>query len=379
VRNVARYPPNPWLTLSLAIAAVLTAWPQPHDSSLAFFVIVAMLVASLRFELGPLALIALFLVGLELRVAEFGLGGTSDVPETIKAALHDMVSGGNPYAPVFDPSLPNRQPFPYGPLSLLWYAPLNDPRLVEFGVSIGLLAALAIRGRPMGLAVWATAPLLYHLASDGSNDHSAGLFLLIGIVVLERMPRAGAALIGVAAGFKVYALAWLPPVFVWLGAGAFLSGILGFVVVWLPAVIAYGLGNILDALQLADAVHHQPYYSLGEVLSRFGNGQTREFLNELRLVVGAITALVVSRFARSHGAVVAAGIVIYMATLYSGFWSTSAYLVPPALLVCWYIDVWLGRDARGDGKDETRIRWPRDPIGRLIGAVDLRWPKVATG
>lgn len=378
VRKVARYPPNPWLTLSLAIAAMMTAWPQPHDGSLGFFVIVALLVASLRFRLGPLVLIVLFLIGVELRFAEFGQG-VSDVPATIKYALHDVFNGGNPYAPIFNPAIPNRQPFPYGPLSLVWYALLNDPRLMDFAVSIALLAVLAVRGRPMGLALWATMPLVVHLASDGSNDHSAALFLLIGIVVLERMPRAGAALIGVAATFKIYALAWLPPIFVWTGAGALVAGIGAFIVVWLPAVIAYGLGNIVDAFQLADAVHPLPYYSLGEVLRHLGVNPSPAPLNQLRLAVGALTALIVSSFGRSHGAVVICGTLIYIATLYSGYWSTPAYLVPPALLICWYIDVWLGRGSSVSDPDLTRIRWPRDPIGRLSVAVDNRWPKVATG
>src|SRR3712207_2144408 len=163
--------PNPWLSLSLLIAAVITAWPQAHDASLSFFVVLGTLLLSLRFRIGPLALIALVFVGIDLRYAELGRG-SSDVAEAISAGLETMLNGGNPYRDVFGPT-GEFVPFPYGPVALVWYLPMSDPRLTELVVSIALLAVLAVRGRPLGLALWATAPLTVRLATDGSNDHSA--------------------------------------------------------------------------------------------------------------------------------------------------------------------------------------------------------------
>lgn len=371
-------PPNRWLTLSLAIAAVLTAVPGARDGGLAFFLTAALLALSLRFRIGPLAVIVLFAIGLELRLVSFGTGA-SDVAGAIRVAIDGVLRGGNPYAPVFDPSIPHNPPFPYGPLVLLWYLPWRDPRVIEVLVSTAILAALAIRGRPLGLAVWATAPILLQLASDGSNDDSGALLILVALVVLERMPRAGALLIGVAAGFKIYALAWLPPVFVWAGATAFAIGVVGAIGVWLPAAVAWGVGSIVSAFRLAEATHTRLYFSLASALHAFGLPVARDAFEAFRLVAGAVAALTLSAFARSHAAVVVIGMLIYGMTLYAGFWSTPAYLVPIAAIVCWYIDVWLGPAATGvtdDDGDPTRVRWRGDPVGRLTEALDRRWPRV---
>jgi hypothetical protein len=320
---------------------------------------------SARFRLGPIGLLVLFAVGVELRYAQFGVGW-SDVPGTIQAAIDEVARGINPYAPG---ALANRAPFPYGPLALLWYGPLNDPRLQEFAVSILLLAMLCFRGQPMGLALWAAAPLTVNLASDGSNDHTAALLLLVALVVLERMPRAGALLVGVAAGFKIYALAWLPPILVWAGAGARAAGIVGTAAVWLPAALIWGPGNIIRAFQAADAVHPTAYFSLGQALSSANYKYPREVLDMLRLALGALTAVIVSPMVRTHAGVVVGGAAIYLVTLYAGFWSSPAYLIPLALVLAWYIDIWLG-------PDDPRIAWPTDPVGVISAEVDRRWPRV---
>src|SRR3954452_2490760 len=109
-----RFPPNPWLTLSLFIATLMTALPQPHDGNLAFIVLGATTLVSVRFRIGPLALIVLFAVGIELRYAEFAQG-VSDVPQTTRVAINALLSGGNPY---LVSSTPGVAPFPYGPLTL---------------------------------------------------------------------------------------------------------------------------------------------------------------------------------------------------------------------------------------------------------------------
>ena len=319
----------------------------------------------MRFRLGPVALIVLFLVGVELRYAEFGQG-VSDVAQTTVIAINALLSGQNPY---LISNFAGVAPFPYGPLSLLWYLPLHDPRVQDFAVSIALMAVLTLRGQPLGLALWATAPVLIHLASDGSNDHSAALFLLVALLVLERSPRIGAVLLGVAAGFKIYALAWLPPILFWVGVWPFVAGVVAVVAVWLPAAVAWGPTNILAAFQAADATHKTAYYSLGETLGRLRIAVPRSWLDTFRLVAGGLTAVVVSPFVRSYRGVLVGGIAIYMVTLYTGFWSTAAYLVSPMLLLSWYIDEWIGPPG-------TRIRWPRDPVGRITEKADRRWPTV---
>ena len=362
-------PPNRWLTLSLFIGTLLAATPPPRDGGLGFFVMAALLALSLRWDIGPLALVGLVVVGIELRYFSFG-AGVSDVSDVIRGAINMALHGGNPYGIGYDPTRPLGEPFPYGPLALLWYLPADDPRVLELVVSGIIMAALMIRGRPLGLAIWATSPMLVQLASDGSNDDSAGLLLLVALVVLERMPRAGAVLIGIAASFKIYALAWLPPIFFWAGGGALAAGAIAAVVAWLPAAVLWGLGPIVQSFQLSDATHAVPYYSLGQALGQLGLHPNKGPLNLFRFAAGGITTIVASALARSHAAVVIAGMLIYLVTLYAGFWSTAAYLVAIGAVICWYLDVWLAPVA------EARVRWPGDPVGRLTTWVDGRWPRV---
>ena len=59
--------------------------------------------------------------------------------------------------------------------------------------------------------------------------------------------------------------------------------------------------------------------------------------------------------------------VVFVVTLFAGWWSTFAYLAALAPVVCWHLDDWLGL---GD----LRIRWPGDPVGRATAWVDARWP-----
>jgi hypothetical protein len=365
-------PPNRWLTLSLFIGTLLAATPPPRDGGLGFLVMATLLALSLRWDIGPLALLGLFAVGVELRYFSFG-AGISGVADVTRGAIDVMLRGGNPYGIGYDPTRPLAEPFPYGPLALLWYLPWKDPRVLELIVSNVIMAALMIRGRPLGLAIWATSPMLIQLASDGSNDDSAGLLLLVALVVLERMPRAGAALIGIAAAFKIYALAWLPPIFVWAGAGALAAGVVATALGWLPAVVLWGAGPILQSFQLSDATHQVPYYSLGQALQQLGMYPDKGLLNTFRLAAGGVTTIISSALVRSHAGVVIAGMLIYLVTLYAGFWSTAAYLTAIGAVLCWYLDVWLapGREAR--------VRWPGDPVGRLTAWVDQRWPRVEPG
>ncbi len=345
----------------------MAATPPPHDGGLGFFVLAILLALSLRWDIGPLALVGLFVVGLELRYFSFG-AGVSDVGQVIRGAIDVALRGGNPYGIGYDPSRPLGEPFPYGPLALLWYLPAPDPRVLELLISNVIMAVLLIRGRPLGLAIWATSPMLVQLASDGSNDDSAALLLLVALVVLERMPRAGAALIGVAAAFKIYALAWLPPVLIWAGGEAFVIGAATTALGWLPAVVLWGIGPIIQSFQLSDATHQVPYYSLGQALTQLGLPADKGPLNLFRFAAGGLTTIITSALARSHAAVVIAGTLIYLVTLYAGFWSTAAYLVAIGGVLCWYLDVWLGPETG------ARVRWPGDPVGRLAAWADNNWP-----
>src|SRR4051794_30521963 len=114
-----RFPPNPWLTLSLFVATLMTAWPQPHDGGLAFLVLAATTLVSVRFRIGPVALIVLFAIGIELRYGD-SAGGVPDGPQTTRPAINPPLSGGT-LSLISSP--PGVAPSPWGPLPLLWSLP----------------------------------------------------------------------------------------------------------------------------------------------------------------------------------------------------------------------------------------------------------------
>lgn len=360
--------PSPrWVSLSLLIALLLISAPPPRDLSLWIIVIGALLISSLRFNVSVAALIALFVAGVDLRNAYIGVGWT-DVAEVTRAAIAQVLTGGTPYGVGYAISDPPGAPFAYGPLTLLWYLPFPDPAQLELAISVLILGLLALRGRPLGLAVYATLPILLLLASDGSNDHSAGLLILAGLVLLERLPRAGAFVLGLAVAFKPYALAWLPGLFAWGGLAAALPMLAGAGLFWLPAILLWGAGPILASYRLADQTHDLAYYSLGQVLNRYDIRLPAEAVNLLRIIFGGLAALVMLRTVRTQRAVVLGGAIVFVATLFTGFWSTYAYLAALAPVICWYLDDWLGFT--------RRIRWPGDPYGTIVAELDRRWPPI---
>jgi hypothetical protein len=84
-------------------------------------------------------------------------------------------------------------------------------------------------------------------------------------------------------------------------------------------------------------------------------------------VLGGLVTLLTMPLSRSWSAAVACGALVYLVTLYTGYWSTFSYLAALAPFVCWHLDEWLGLDAR-------RVRLPTDPVGRATAWLDARWP-----
>ena len=137
-------------------------------------VLAVTLALSLRWRLGWLVIGVLAVAGVAMRL-DLLHAGTSDVLTVTRSAIETTLAGGSPYGIGYASSSPPGAPFPYGPLALLWYLPFRaDPRVVELAVSLLVLAVLALRGRPIGLAIYALALPLLLTASDGSNDTSGG-------------------------------------------------------------------------------------------------------------------------------------------------------------------------------------------------------------
>jgi hypothetical protein len=327
------------------VAVLLTVQPSRPSSVLLVFLaatIVALLVAFRRPI--PLAAVLLLLVGgIGIRFAIYSQVG-SDVLEVTSAAIDRVFAGLNPYGVGYPESRPPGAPFPYGPLAIFWYLPLADaPRLLElFSASI-VLAALAVRGKLFGLAVYATAPVLVALSVDGSNDTSLGLLLLIAFGIAQRRPLVAAVVLAAAVAFKVSAAAWVPAFLFWGGwsvAGAF--GIAS-VVAWAPVLLLWGPASFLRSVEQANQLHgNTTIWSLGSVLRDiFGRAAVLP-LEQLRLVLGAVTAGVTLRFVRSLDGVIVAGTLVYLVTLFSGGWSTYAYFAAIGPILCWRLDDWLG-------------------------------------
>jgi hypothetical protein len=207
-------------------------------------------------------------------------------------------------------------------------------------------------------------------ATDGSNDTSAGLLILVALLVALRWPLAGGVLLALATAFKPYALAWLPAL---LGYAGSIVPLLGFLVVstatWLLPGVAWGIESLLWSFRRADEVHAQPYYSIAFALS--GDAVSRPVWQALRLAAGVCLALLSLAWVRTVAGFVVAGTLVFGATLFLGWWGTFAYLAAVAPVVCWHLDEWLG--LAGD-----RVVWPGDPVGRATAALDRRWPRVRT-
>jgi hypothetical protein len=190
-------------------------------------------------------------------------------------------------------------------------------------------------------------------------------------VVAMRAPVAGALLLAVAAGFKPYAAAWLPPLLAWAGVPLLVPFLAASAVVWLPPIVLWSPGAIIESFRLADAVHGAPWFSLAYALGVADRAQAGAF-DRLRFVFGVAVAVVTWPFVSSRRGVIVAGLLIFLATLFTGFWSTFAYFSAVAPVVCWHLDDWLGlRD--------QRVVWPGDPAGAIEAAVDRRWPSRRPG
>jgi hypothetical protein len=356
-----------WLALLLG-AALLTGTGTPPVTVVACLMLVAAtLLLSLRWQVSHLAILVLLFAGLTLRAAAVG-GGVSDVLVVTQAAIRTMLDGANPYGIGYAQSVPPGAPFAYGPMALLWYLPsAANPGRLELMLTMGLLGVFAIRGRPLGLAIYATLPALLVTSTDGSNDTSAGVLLLACLLAAQRAPVLGGALLAVAVAFKPYALAWLLPL---LAYGGIPMPLLAFLVTslicWGWAVIAWGPGPIIDSLRRADGVHPRAYYSLAWALGDVLPMSERAW-GLVRYAAGALTAIAGWTWVRSARSLVIVGIAVYLVTLFTGWWSTFAYLAAIAPVVCWHLDDWLG-------VGDLRVRWPADPVGACTAWVDRRWP-----
>jgi len=347
LRLPPRAPSVRWF-LALGVALVLAIQPNWPDA-VAITVAGAIgltLIAAARWQLRWLPAIVLVGCGLLLRYAMLHLD-TSDVSDVTSVAIRTVQYGGDPYGIPYGASRPSGAPFPYGPLALLWYMPsFRDPALIEFGVSVLLLVALAIRagkGRPIGLAVFALAPPIVLATVDGSNDTSAGLLILAALVLAGKRPVLGAVVLAAAVAFKPYALAWVPPLVLWAGLPALLAFAVASVVAWSPVLFLWGPASYLRSLAMAQETHlRQAYWSLGAIVDAVAPGAGRVLETARYFVSGAI-AVVFGRRVRSMDGVIVVGTVVFVVAQFAGYFGSYVYLAAIAPILCWRVDDWLKR------------------------------------
>ena len=349
--KLLRLPPRgrsgAWL-FALGIALVLAIQPNwPDRTAIAVAGAIGLtMVAAARWQLRWLPVAVLVLCGIALRLATSYIE-SSDVSDVTRVAIMTVQHGGDPYGVGYISSRPAGAPFPYGPLALLWYLPsLQDPTLIELGVSVALLLYFAVRagnGRPVGLALFALAPPLVLATVDGSNDTSAGLLILAALVVAERRPVAGAAILAAAVAFKPYAIAWAPPLFLWAGIPSIVAFVAASVVAWSPVLFVWGPGSYLRSLAMAQETHlRQPYWSLGAIFDSFAPGAGR-ILETVRYFIGGLIAVVGGWRVRSIDGVIVVGALVFVVAQFGGYFGSYVYLAAVAPILCWRVDDWLRR------------------------------------
>jgi hypothetical protein len=362
---------GPWI-VALAIGLILAVQPMWYDRTAVAVAgaIGLTLVAAARWQLRWLPVLVLILCGVALRLSVFG-HESSDVADVTTNAIRMMNAGFDPYGIPYMASRPAGAAFPYGPVALLWYLPFrNDPAMLEFLVSVGLLCYFGLRaanGRPIGLAVMALAPPLVLAAMDGSNDTSAGLFILAAIAVGVSRPMLGAAVLAVAVAFKAYAVAWLPAYFVWAGLPAVAAFVGASLIAWGPVLFHWGPDSFLKSLAMAQQTHmREAYWSFAAVLDSIAPGLAPRALETVRYVVAGAAAVIGARFVRSMDGVIVVGTIAFVLAQFGGYFGSYVYLAAIAPLLCWRVDDWLRM-----GLPELQHAYGRaDVLGRRPAAAE---------
>ncbi len=330
---------------------------------------------------GRVSVVVAYLVlgGLLLRWVELPDAGRgpSDVLAAIDEALEVWFGGGNPYDHEYVRTRPPGQPMPYPPGALLLHLPgyllggLSGIQLTQFafaGVAMGTLAWLGSRlswlaGLP-AVALYAGAPNLVLLATDGSNDTATGALLLLAAVALIWALDRGAdemSLIfaGTVAAFAISTKQIALPIALgmalylvrsrgWDASWRYLAGA-GVVLllmsvpflVWGPVTYVQGLFSFLG---VHDDIYGWNIWAFGQGLDITPWDKAPAGVLNVVCSLAALLALLLLPL-RSLGGGVLAGLVVLTVMLFTARWTTYAYfaLMAPVLLALPAFAIW---DAR---------------------------------
>jgi hypothetical protein len=348
--EVLHLPPRgrsgPWL-VALAVGLVLAIqpiWPDNYGIGVTLTIAVA-LAACARWQLRWVPVFIVIFCGVGLRWAVSSLE-SSDVADVTTAAIRTVLRGADPYGIGYAASRPVGAAFPYGPVALLWYLPIfRDPTQIESLVSLALMGFFGVRaaqGRPLGLVVFALAPPLVLASVDGSNDTSAGLFILVALALAARRPMLGAAALAVAVAFKPYALAWLPPLALWAGIPVVIGFVAASIVAWSPVLFVWGADRYLRSLAMAQQTHlREAYWSVAAVWNAIDPGPAPRALETIRYFLSGAVAVIGGMRVRSIDGVILVGTAAFVIAQFGGYFGSYVYVAAVAPVICWRVDDWL--------------------------------------
>jgi hypothetical protein len=335
-----------WL-IALGIGLVLAIQPIWKDNyAIGVTGLIALtLIVCARWQLRWLPVLVVIVCGVMLRWSVSNIQA-SDVSDVTRAAIMTMQEGSNPYGIGYFISKPPGAAFPYGPVDLFWYLPfLRDPTQLEMLVSFLLLGYFGIRavmGRPIGLVIFALAPPLVLASVDGSNDTSAGLFILVALLLAAKRPALGAGMLAIAVAFKPYALAWLPPLVLWAGVPVIFGFAIVSFVAWSPVLFVWGPASYLRSLAMAQQTHlRDAYWSLAAIWDGIDPGTAPRALETIRYFLSGAVAVFGGMRVRSIDGVIVVGSVAFMIAQFAGYFGSYVYVAAVAPIICARVDDWL--------------------------------------
>ena len=317
--------------------------------------------------------------GLLLRWVELPAGGAgpSDVLAAVNEALGVWFGGGNPYDHVYEMTRPAGQPMPYPPGAMLFHLPgylvsgLAGVQFTEFLLAAGAMAGFVLMGATVSwmvglpaLAVYAAAPNLVLLSTDGSSDTGTGALLLLAIIAVgwavdRGLDDASVLLAGIVGALAVSTKQIALPVVLalaiyllrahgWRPAGRYVGAAAGILLlVSLPFVLLGPLTYLRGLLSFI-GVHQDVYgwniWALARGLGLMPWEQGPATVVNVTLSAIAIAAMAALPLRHLSGALLA-GVVAMLVILLTARWTTYAYfaLVAPVVLAIPVVAAWEGR------------------------------------
>ena len=320
----------------------------------------ALLLAGLRgLPVGAFACAYAVAIGAIERISRDPLEVGSDVLPATAEALGVLLRGQNPYTHVLQSTVPTGSPFVYPPGELFYYL---GPHLlgmhlhrVETYAGILTIFAIAVAGARAGWAQAALPAMLYATwgiaafrTTDGGNDVSAALLVVVGFVALAFPGRrafiVSAVALGWALAFKQFAVLVLPLALRHLAvAGAdwrryALVSLGTATVMTLPFFLMDPLAFVSQ--QIAALTFHEDVWGTNLPNALAHSGRDVEgllplfFVLEIGLTLVALAVALRARLATTGEAAIAAGLCVTVPLLLARWTTQSYYVYAVTLALC---------------------------------------------